>query len=74
LLKGKLSRTLMAERKTIKLPDFEPDKYQEAALNTTAKFLRVVAPAGAGKTQTLTAKAVQILSKEARPRNKRGCK
>lgn len=61
-----ISKTLIAERKITKLPDFNPDKHQEAVLNSGSKFLRVVAPAGAGKTQTLTAKALQILSKNPR--------
>lgn len=63
-----ISKTLIAERKTTQLPDFELDQYQKAVLDTSADFLRVVAPAGAGKTQTLTAKTIQILSKKPKAR------
>ena len=59
-----ISRTLIAERKVHKLPDFTPDEVQQRVIDSKSKYLRVVAPAGAGKTRTLTAKAVEILSRE----------
>lgn len=59
-----ISKTLIAEKKTVQSPEFKLDEYQKTVLNSSSKFLRVVAPAGAGKTQTLVAKAVKILSED----------
>lgn len=59
-----VSKVLIAERKNTKTPEFKLDPHQKKVVESKSKFLRVVAPAGAGKTQTLTASAVNILHKD----------
>ena len=56
-----ISKTLIAEKKTVQTAEFKLDDFQKKVIKSRSKFLRVVAPAGAGKTQTLVAKATDIL-------------
>jgi DNA helicase II / ATP-dependent DNA helicase PcrA len=56
-----ISKTLIAEKKTVQTAEFKLDDFQKKVIKSKSKFLRVVAPAGAGKTQTLVAKATDIL-------------
>ena len=57
-----ISKTLIAEKKVIQTAEFKLDDFQRIVVKSKSKFLLVVAPAGAGKTQTLVAKATNILS------------
>ena len=56
-----LTNTLIAENRGRVQARFSLDESQEQVVKSQAKFMRVVAPAGSGKTHTLTAKAVNIL-------------
>jgi DNA helicase II / ATP-dependent DNA helicase PcrA len=57
-----ITQTLIAERKNQILPEFSLDEFQQRLIDTKAGFVRLVAPAGSGKTRTLIAKGVQVLS------------
>ncbi|HLM59225.1 MAG TPA: ATP-dependent helicase [Pyrinomonadaceae bacterium] len=61
-----ISKTLIAEKKTVQTAEFKLDDFQKKVIKSKSKFLRVVAPAGAGKTQTLVAKATDILRSDQR--------
>jgi DNA helicase-2/ATP-dependent DNA helicase PcrA len=52
---------LILEREDRIAPDFKLDKYQKKLIESKSKFVRVIAPAGSGKTRTLLAKAVEEL-------------
>lgn len=56
-----ISKTLITETSDVILPDFKLDEFQQQLIDSTNRFVRVVAPAGSGKTRTLTAKALQLL-------------
>ena len=56
-----LTNTLIAENRERVQSQFDLDESQKQVVESEAKFMRVVAPAGSGKTQTLTAKAVNVL-------------
>ena len=57
-----LTNTLIAENRERVQAKFDLDESQKQVVESQAKFMRVVAPAGSGKTQTLTAKAVNVLA------------
>lgn len=59
-----LSEALITERRNYKSASFELDKAQQCIIDTPKKFIRVVAPAGSGKTRTLIAKTAHILNTE----------
>lgn len=59
-----LSEALITERKNYKSASFELDDAQQCVIDTPKKFIRVVAPAGSGKTRTLIAKTAHILNTE----------
>ncbi len=56
-----LTNTLITERKNRIISKFSLDDSQQRVVDSQAKFIRVVAPAGSGKTQTLIAKALNLL-------------
>lgn len=56
-----IAKTLITEQRHIDLPDFLLDLHQRKLIDSTSRFVRVVAPAGSGKTRSLIAKAVQLL-------------
>ncbi|XGV96897.1 MAG: UvrD-helicase domain-containing protein [Leptolyngbya sp. BL-A-14] len=56
-----LSKTLITERKNRVAPEFILDDFQQKIIESQAKFIRVIAPAGSGKTRTLLAKAAEVL-------------
>ncbi|MBW4419888.1 MAG: ATP-dependent helicase [Myxacorys californica WJT36-NPBG1] len=57
----RISKTLIAERRERILPEFRLDSFQQRVVDSQARFMRVVAPAGSGKTRTLIAKAINVL-------------
>lgn len=57
-----LTNTLIAENRDRVQAQFSLDESQKQVVKSQAKFMRVVAPAGSGKTQTLTAKAGNVLA------------
>lgn len=57
-----LTNTLIAENRERVQTQFDLDESQKRVVEAQTKFMRVVAPAGSGKTQTLTAKAVNVLA------------
>jgi DNA helicase II / ATP-dependent DNA helicase PcrA len=56
-----ITHHLKTEREDRIAPDFKLDKYQKKLIESNSKFIRVIAPAGSGKTRTLLAKAVEEL-------------
>lgn len=61
---SELSKALITERQNYKSASFELDDAQQHIIDTPKKFIRVVAPAGSGKTRTLIAKTAHILNTE----------
>lgn len=57
-----LSRTLITERKNRVTQESALDSSQQQVVESQAQFVRVVAPAGSGKTRTLLAKAFEVLN------------
>ncbi|RMG23082.1 MAG: ATP-dependent helicase [Armatimonadetes bacterium] len=49
-------------------PEFEPDEHQRRAISTPARWLRVLAPAGSGKTHTLVRRAARVCRDNRRAR------
>lgn len=47
---------------------FEPDPHQRKAIDSAASLLRILAPAGSGKTATLVEKALRIVESDSRAR------
>ena len=56
-----ITQSLIRERKVRTAPKFKLDPIQKTLVDSRAKFARVLAPAGAGKTRTLLAKADEII-------------
>jgi DNA helicase II / ATP-dependent DNA helicase PcrA len=56
-----ITQKLITERNEVPAPDFKLDEFQQKLINSDSKFIRVIAPAGSGKTRTLLAKAVDEL-------------
>ncbi|MBN2660423.1 MAG: ATP-dependent helicase [Tannerellaceae bacterium] len=59
-----ITQTLLLENQRVKAPKFKLDEYQQKLIDTDSRYIRVIAPAGSGKTQTLIAKAVDELQKD----------
>ena len=57
-----ISKTLITESHDIVLPDFNLDRFQRELIDSRSRFVRVVAPAGSGKTRSLTAKAIHLVA------------
>jgi DNA helicase II / ATP-dependent DNA helicase PcrA len=57
-----ISETLITETRDVNLPAFKPDRFQRRLIESKSRFIRVVAPAGSGKTRSLAAKAAHILA------------
>jgi DNA helicase-2/ATP-dependent DNA helicase PcrA len=58
-----ISKTLITEQRNFQPAEFSLDQFQRRLIETDHKFVRVVAPAGSGKTRSLTAKAFTELQK-----------
>lgn len=59
-----IARTLITEQRDFRTAEFKLDEFQKKLMDAKSRFVRVVAPAGSGKTKSLTAKAVEILKRE----------
>lgn len=59
-----IASTLITEQRDFRTAEFKLDEFQKKLLDTKSRFVRVVAPAGSGKTKSLTAKAAEILKRE----------
>ncbi|MCS7062470.1 MAG: ATP-dependent helicase [Methylacidiphilales bacterium] len=57
-----IASKLLSEQKSYKIDDFKLDESQTKLINSNRRFIRVIAPAGAGKTKSLVAKAAKIIS------------
>ena len=63
-----ISETLVTEARDVSLPAFHLDKFQQRLIDSTNRLVRVVAPAGSGKTRSLTAKAARVLATDPKAR------
>jgi DNA helicase II / ATP-dependent DNA helicase PcrA len=57
-----ITQQLIIENKEKNTPDFSLDKFQKKLIDCDSKYIRVIAPAGSGKTRTLLAKAIDELT------------
>jgi len=59
-----IAETLLTDQQSFQLPEFHLDPFQEKLVTTNRPLVRILAPAGSGKTRTLTAKALDILNQD----------